>query len=139
MPIVSTYLSPFNPRQNRYFLVPDTELQRIPELASLTGLFPTHGNETNMRKGAAIEYCTQAIRFPLEKRANTLIHLAARRLVFAPLSWTGTSLDETIPLPPKDQDRLKTANMPPYTWTVPLSRLHVPLWYVLPLGSRSCV
>ncbi|KAF2395891.1 hypothetical protein EJ06DRAFT_484483 [Trichodelitschia bisporula] len=105
---------------SRFFLVPDDQIQRIPDLAAPIGLYPTYG-ETSLRKAWAIEHARGAVRFQLGP-PDIPGKMLNQRLVFAPLSWTGLTLDETVPIPPKDKDpsRLVIHNVPPYSRTVPL-------------------
>lgn len=106
-----------NSQQNLVFLVPDDQLQTVCELAAQYHLYPV--DTQTLRPVYPSESADGALRYIVDDSPgwSPYIGLPRSRLVFLPLSWTGITRCELIPILAKAGWEPK---LPCTVWTVPL-------------------
>lgn len=87
-----------NTLQSLFFLVPDNQLQKVRELAADIGL--SLADEETLNRLYPSENCTSAIRYVIDDSDTTTLPtcMARRRIVFVPMSWTGITRDDLVPI-----------------------------------------
>ncbi|KAK0655356.1 hypothetical protein B0T16DRAFT_315117 [Cercophora newfieldiana] len=88
---------PLMSNRSLFFLVPDDQLPEVLNLAADVGLFPT--NEAILRPVHPCEMCSHAVRFLIDDSTPRPEGPPRRRLVFLPMSWTGITCGEAVPIP----------------------------------------
>lgn len=106
-----------NSRQSLFLLVPDGQLQRVRELAAEVGLSPA--DENTLRSIYPCELSGLAVRYLIDDSFRTAPHEGPprRRLVFLPMSWTGITPDELVPISAQDASQ---PTLPSSVQTMPL-------------------
>ncbi|KAK3375737.1 hypothetical protein B0T24DRAFT_616958 [Lasiosphaeria ovina] len=105
---------PLAPNGSRFFLVPDAQLRKVQDIAAELGFSPAH--EDVLRSVYPCELSGLAVRYLIDDTTYDQ-GPPRRRLVFLPMSWTGITSDEVVPI--LVDDGLQPA-LPPSAWTVPL-------------------
>lgn len=106
-----------NSQQHLVFLVPDDQLQTVCELAAYYHLYPA--DTDTLLPVYPSERADRALRYLIDDPPGWSpdTGLPRRRLVFLPMSWTGITRSELIPILTK---AAWEPTLPCTVWTVPL-------------------
>ncbi|KAI5866476.1 hypothetical protein GGS23DRAFT_273211 [Durotheca rogersii] len=99
---------------SRFLLVPDAQLQKVQDIAAELGFSPA--DEDTLRSAYPCELSGLAVRYLIDDAAHDE-GPPRRRFVFLPMSWTGITRDELVPITVDDG---LWPTLPSSVWTVPL-------------------